>query len=1150
MNTTSHSKSSPVKRSTTGILAPQYNTPNDVFTTGLLTPQPSQLGIVADAAKTLISPPPEEDEVRPVSRQLPLHARAGSEPVTSLNYLQRAGPSSKRKRTAPLASALEEEEIDHGQQLPDVTPNPKPRKQKRRARFDDSSDDEGETSETARKRRAGSEGVRQKRQSHAVSPSNSGSRRAKSPSPTKASRRSPSLLKSPHGHNVNADYIPPLPSHSRHLISSRARSSTPIPVYEPPAERFTPPREVLVTPSRSTAPRVSKSSKRKTDGSARKVLKLVIKTEPPEIDLSKPAPPPSPTDDPLLLHGRLRRRSAMRSSPMINSRVTPPLDSTPPGPGSRPSPIARSQLDFSFVPMPESDDAPEEPVFDLAGAVDDPWSASDDDEEQFEEAGEYTGKFRMTSVPTKMDPPTSNTRERMEHWGRPISPFPLKRAKITSVPEQEDEDEEMEDVQEPVAGSSGGGGATQEADAQDLDTSHEAIDQPEQIDALDEQVAMDQDEDEVGPQSPEPDMQNRRTRSHSEESDGGRRETSPLVYSAPDANSDSESQREAGRHRDNSLDRQDERSQTSPKRSPSPRSSQPRGMSAEEEQEAVVIHREPSVEPQNGEGREDDPVVVEEEDEPMVEVEDEVNEEREGDSSDDESDLSMVKIVSDDPWAAARAAAILKEHDWDLIPKVERKRPSSHTVDALMRNARRAGVASAGVSKSSPSRRRSVGLVVGERVIMPGTPSMTLPQLLHEAESELIGSGESVRGTPTRFIPPTPHAFRTPSPALGRQYEPSGSTVVIDTDGPRDWTKDDWKILDACFTDARLEIGERWGGENGVLGDVDLVALDDVVDRFVELMGGPDVITALGPSWTRADLLTRARALQKKQRSGEVAPPTPSLRSTSVSSSTPTVPDFTPVHPARRLGHPMSQPKLSAPAFASHAVFSEKPKLPPSLMAPRYSHLMAEAVTVNRSDISKTRPSSAGTSDNTRSSTSSSDSSPPTWQTEPTRQESPATVGSRVKGFFFSYLPTLSKSKPGPKLREPARPGLPLPPPEILEKPRGPVNTPVREPAPKPPHPKEVVNLHHAPVLPSKIPQLPRQKPQRLVDLRPVSPVPEPTPAVQIPKGRRSSGGSVKDLVNSFEELDRSKAVEKEALQLRRQKSVGRLAGAGKPAWR
>jgi hypothetical protein len=69
--------------------------------------------------------------------------------------------------------------------------------------------------------------------------------------------------------------------------------------------------------------------------------------------------------------------------------------------------------------------------------------------------------------------------------------------------------------------------------------------------------------------------------------------------------------------------------------------------------------------------------------------------------------------------------------------------------------------------------------------------------------------------------------------------------------------------------------------------------------------------------------------------------------------------------------------------------------------------------------------------------------------------------------------------------------------------------------------------------------------------------------AVDIPEGRRSSCGSVKDLVSSFEEMDRSREIEARALEVRRQRSAGRLAAAsvkaattttsmanGRPAWR
>lgn len=76
-------------------------------------------------------------------------------------------------------------------------------------------------------------------------------------SPTK-SWRGPALLRSPHADNVKADYILPVPSHTRQHLSAQARSSTLIPAYEPPSERFTPPRGVL-----RYSPRVSRSSKRK-----------------------------------------------------------------------------------------------------------------------------------------------------------------------------------------------------------------------------------------------------------------------------------------------------------------------------------------------------------------------------------------------------------------------------------------------------------------------------------------------------------------------------------------------------------------------------------------------------------------------------------------------------------------------------------------------------------------------------------------------------------------------------------------------------------------------------------------------------------------------------------------------------------------------
>ena len=67
------SKSSPLKRDANRILAPQSNHPippsHDVFNTGLLTPQGSQNTVDSDAARSLISPPPEDTAQAGSSRQ-------------------------------------------------------------------------------------------------------------------------------------------------------------------------------------------------------------------------------------------------------------------------------------------------------------------------------------------------------------------------------------------------------------------------------------------------------------------------------------------------------------------------------------------------------------------------------------------------------------------------------------------------------------------------------------------------------------------------------------------------------------------------------------------------------------------------------------------------------------------------------------------------------------------------------------------------------------------------------------------------------------------------------------------------------------------------------------------------------------------------
>ncbi|KAH9017089.1 hypothetical protein EDB83DRAFT_2438178 [Lactarius deliciosus] len=884
----------------------------------------------------------------------------------------------------------------------EASPNPKSRKQTRTVPTCSDTEEHSQANHASPVRR-------KQRQSHAPPPEGIDSHllrpsRTPSLSPTR-SRRGSALLHSPYSGNVKADYIPPVPSHARQHLSARARSSTPAPPYEPPAEQFTPPREVFVA-----SPRVSKSSKRK------KILKVVIKKEPPEIDLSRP-PPPSPTDDPILLHARLR---PPRPSIPTHARETPILESTPPGPSKQTSPLKPSALDFPLPGIPsdveDNDDldVPEQPVFNFtAAAGGDPWSSSNEGES--EQEGEYTGKFRVVRVPTKTDPPTSATRERIEQWGRPLSPFPRKVGAILESDAHSDV-EDNSDVDLPLAQLRFS--SQQKEDGHVPETLGDAG-QP----VFESEVHQEQFTDK---ERPDPEL----TDDLAHES----RVTPPIPTDADQEGDEGNVTRLSPTPQEDVVAGDESAFQGIPEVH----------TVQDDDLNPISIHRDISPSELFGEDLTDEVSI--EHALSMNPCPKTVDAESEEDSG-NESDLSVVKIVSDDPWAAARAAAILKQHDWDLVTKVARsRRLSPRTVESLVRKARRADLASAGVSKSSsPARsgRRSFGVVVDGRVVTANSPSMTLPELLSEAESELDNPRE--QRTP-----------RTPSPAPASFRRPE-APLVIDTDGPREWSRSDWKLLDACFTDMRLDIGTRWGCE-GTLGDVDAVDLDDVVGRFVDIFGGEEVV--------RPDLLKRAKALQRKQRAGDGAPPTPTLRVSSVSSSTPT-------------------------AFLGQTT----PRLPASLMAPRYSHLLEEAKSLSKQDGAQSYPLEE--------------------QVE----------GSRMKGFLFSYLPTLKKKTPAQRTREPARPGLPLPPPEMIGQ------SARRKPVPRPAHPKELVHLQHAP-LPSRIPTL-SQVPKRLVDLRP------------IPDGRRSSSGSVKDLVNSFEEMERSREIEEHALQLRRQKSAGRLAGGG-----
>lgn len=120
---------------------------------------------------------------------------------------------------------------------------------------------------------------------------------------------------------------------------------------------------------------------------------------------------------------------------------------------------------------------------------------------------------------------------------------------------------------------------------------------------------------------------------------------------------------------------------------------------------------------------------------------------------------------------------------------------------------------------------------------------MTLPELLMQAEVGLE-KDDALHTTPVKGSSVRQDPFKTPAPR--------GVSLSFNAhSGTRGWTKDDWKQLDACFTDERLDVAEKLGLGPDAIADVDDVRIDDVVDRFVQMMGGAGVEDLWGIDWDR-----------------------------------------------------------------------------------------------------------------------------------------------------------------------------------------------------------------------------------------------------------------------------------------------------------
>ncbi|THU94712.1 hypothetical protein K435DRAFT_966745 [Dendrothele bispora CBS 962.96] len=1189
-------------------------------------------------------------------------------------------------------------------------------------------------------------------------------------------------LKSPHANNPDADFIPPfrviLSAHNspneselkEDLVSARLRnrrsgrrSATPviIPPYEPPSEVFTPPREVVHTPSQAS-PSKSSRTRRKTRG---KSLKLVIKTEPPEIDLSEPMPPASPTDDPLLLSGPpeedlgspvqgRRGKQSMREAGVLaridmdrrQEEILPP--SSPPSvhhsddedvvqdvgtlpPSSSSMVDVPAYFDWNNIGTDDnfrSTDSIEMDVdvheaasagialvdtgFDIHGNPTGPvdasgmWSDSDDDDSDElptlnrtlgapatlleDGVGEYTGHWSLLQVRTKADPPSSATKARMDEWGHPISPYPYvvnrsrshsrtrgdelndsgdspSRGRVngrnyspvqdnddtvqlpaiveSQTQAQDDQDEDQDEAEEREVREMSLGPEMaaeivtecnlQAEDSQDLEEEMEvrALSIEPEVEAFDVHVQdqeteeeQDEEEQEVREMSIEIEEDKQVPLNDTEEY-RQRVSSSPLrlAFSVPPSTPSAPPMRNLSFLGDSAR-----------------RGNQPRVSSAFEKA-AALFGTIPTPSPTRaGTSSLAKPLP-----EPIEEregscLDDELDEDEEmhatlpgaeqelSEGSDDEDsdfdDPGLVRITSSDPKAAARAAAILKQHDYDCYTKILLKqhrtpRNSVSALDDLKRDSRRKSLADAGVTKnkgraSLTARRQTIGGVIGDQVFIPGSPATTLGSLLIEAEQEVQREKDF---TPARASPITAlrsmeleqkNPFSTPmvakpssllrvSSSLGREM----CREIDDEDegsGPREWTKQEWKVLDGCLTDERLELGQEQDSslaqeyhEGMPLAGVDMVGIDRVVDRFIEAMGGEEKINGFG--WTRENLYARTKALQNKQRAGHVAPPTTpytprnSAENRKQRPSMP-VPDFTPL--GKRPAPPRkTKPPSLPPPVGNDAPFSNIPasvpddpprrKVPASLLAPRYSHLLEEAIAVSQS-----APASNLLQQKDEDEDEDEDVEPEgdsievqidddaNVDFEATPSPEPASIsghrsrpslGKKVTGFLFSYLPSLSKNTNKPssiprKTSSERRAGLPLPPTEVLEKPRGPVTTPARPAIPKAVPAKELVDLNHRPFPEeSKIPRRGKVAPKRMVDLQHVPPPMEKEKPREVTRMRRSSGGSVKDLVQNFEAMEKENKGGSGG-ELKRVRSIGdwrkglpgqgRGAGGGRPTWR
>ncbi|EIW77188.1 hypothetical protein CONPUDRAFT_168178 [Coniophora puteana RWD-64-598 SS2] len=281
-----------------------------------------------------------------------------------------------------------------------------------------------------------------------------------------------------------------------------------------------------------------------------------------------------------------------------------------------------------------------------------------------------------------------------------------------------------------------------------------------------------------------------------------------------------------------------------------------------------------------------------------AEREEQLEEEEEEDESGDETpfeDDDVIKITSGDPHAAARAAAILRLHDYDCLLAARAKsrgKSRGSSVGSSSRPSSRLSTGN-GASGDGTRRRRSIaegGIVKRPRPSLPATAQtngfsanarrrVTLGDVPRGGgDSELLMSEVEEFVQDPRFLlehsPRKPRASDRRSFGTARGSSRSGSDEIekerekekekerAEPRAPSNrWTKDDWKCLEWCLREELAALPST----SVVQSVLDKVAPEDVVERFVAEQGGSEGLSQRGATWTFDDMLLRVEALRKKK---------------------------------------------------------------------------------------------------------------------------------------------------------------------------------------------------------------------------------------------------------------------------------------------